>query len=66
MREFAGHFTVLQYKRHRADYDPSAVFGLIDSEALVDAAETAIATFDIITPDEKADVLALMLVNPRG
>jgi hypothetical protein len=66
MRVFAGAFSDLQEARHLADYDPSTLFLPSDSTAWVDLAEAAMAAFDLVAPDEKADVLALMLVNPRG
>lgn len=66
MRHFASVFTVLQEARHLADYDPSILFVLSDSADLVDVAEAAMRNFDLVALDEKADVLALMLVNPRG
>jgi hypothetical protein len=66
MREFASHFVSLQNARHTADYDPGAEFARSDVERLLDAAEIAIAAFDRCNPDEQADVLALMLSNPRA
>jgi hypothetical protein len=56
----------LQEARHFADYDPSILFVLSDSADLVDVAEAAMRSFDVVVPDEIADLLALMLVNPRG
>ncbi len=38
----------------------------MDAMDLVEAAEAAMATFDAIAPGEQADVLALMLANPRA
>ncbi len=66
MRFFASTFVALQEARHLADHDPSIVFVLSDSADLVDVAGAAMTAFDLVAPDEKADVLALMLVNPRG
>jgi hypothetical protein len=66
MRAFLSGFAYLQEARHLADYDASAVFPLPAASAFVGAAEVAITTFDQIHPDEKADVLALMLLNPRA
>lgn len=65
-RSFADAFPALQEARHLADYDPSALFVLSNASDLIDAAEAAMATFGRITPGEKADILALMLANPRA
>ena len=66
MRDFVSAFSLLQEARHLADYDPSAGFVLSDSAALVEAADAAMTAFDQVMPDERADVLALLLVNVRG
>lgn len=65
-RNFAGGFSTLQDARHQADYDPSVLFVPSDASGLVEAAYAAMTAFDRIAPDEKADILALTLVNPRG
>lgn len=66
MRAFASAFVNLQEQRHLADYDPAATFTVADAQSLVDAAEAAMTAFDQAPVDERADVLALMLANPRG
>lgn len=66
MRGFAAAFATLQEARHLADYDPSIRLILSDATDFVEAAEAAMATFDAIAPSEQADVLALMLANPRA
>jgi hypothetical protein len=66
MRDFAGHFVMLQDARHEADYDPAATFSQVNVEQLVNSAELAIATFDRTDLEEQADVLALMLTGPRA
>nr|WP_294543481.1 hypothetical protein [uncultured Rhodopila sp.] len=66
MRDFAGAFVTLQDARHVADYDLAADFNLLASTGLVETAGFAIAAFDRTLPEEKADVLALMLANSRG
>lgn len=66
MRNFANAFSALQEARHLADYDPSAKFVFSDSADLVGAANVAMMAFEQVMPDERTDVLALMLVNPRG
>ena len=65
-RDFARSFPVLQDARHLADYDPSIQFLPSDASYFIDAAEAAMSAFDRIPPDEKADILALMLVGARG
>ena len=65
MRDVAQAFPILQEARHKADYDPSVVFVLSDAIDLVDLAAATIQAFDQVAPEEKADMLALMLVSPR-
>lgn len=65
MRDFAGGFATLQELRHQADYDPAAHFPLSMVEHIVDLADVAMTAFDGAPADEQADVLALMLMNPR-
>ena len=65
MQAFASAFVNLQEQRHLADYDPAATFTVADAQSLVDAAEAAMAAFDQAPVNERADVLALMLANPR-
>jgi len=65
MRNFAGIFPDLQDARHLADYDPAVEFLPSDVSSLIDAAELAMAAFDRATPEEQADVLALMMVRTR-
>jgi len=66
MRDFAGIFPSLQESRHLADYDPAVAFLASDVTSLVDAAEVAMDAFDRAPPDERADVLALMMVGARS
>jgi hypothetical protein len=65
MRDFATGFLALQEARHRADYDPHAVFVHSDAVDLVDQAELAVQAFDRALREEQTDVLALMLVSAR-
>jgi hypothetical protein len=65
MRDFASGFLALHEYRHRADYDPHVAFAHLDAIELVGQAETAIQAFDRTTIEERADVLALMLVGTR-
>ena len=64
-RDFAGSFPALQEVRHLGDYDPTARFRPSDVASLIDSAEVAIEAFDRITPDERADILALLMVRSR-
>ena len=65
VREFAAAFEELQDARHTADYDPVASFVLSDVMALIEAAVTAMHAFDQVAPEEKSDVLALLMVRAR-
>ena len=65
MRDFASAFVELQEQRHRADYDPSISFALSDLAESVKQAEDAMAAFDQVPPDERADGLDLMLIGSR-
>ena len=64
-QSFASSFIALQEARHLADHDPSAPFAASDILQLVRLAAYAIATFDGLESKSRADILALMLVNPR-
>lgn len=66
LRDFAGAFASLQEARHAADYDPSALFLLVDASSLVDSAEVAMQAFDRASPDERDDLMALMLLGARA
>lgn len=64
-RDFAGSFPALQEVRHAADYDPTAQFLRSVVVSLVDGAAVAVAAFDRMPPDEKADILALLMVRSK-
>lgn len=64
-RDFAGAFASLQDVRHLADYDPVVEFVPAQVSALIDSADAAMSAFDRVTPDEQADVLALLMVRTR-
>ncbi len=66
MRTFSEYFGGLQDVRELAAYDPIALFSPSDAFDTVLLAETALATFDRVADDERANVLALMLLNPRA
>ncbi len=66
MQSFSEDFVALQEARHEADYDPTAQWTPSDALGLIGAAERAIATFHRITPEEQADMLALLMVKPRA
>lgn len=65
-RDFAFAFPALQAARHLADYDPAVAFLPSEVSSLIDAAGVAMGAFDRISPDEQADVLALMMVKARN
>jgi hypothetical protein len=65
IRRFAEILPDLQEDRHLADYHPTQTFEPNDVASLVAAAETAIAAFSNADPEERADVLALMMLRPR-
>jgi hypothetical protein len=64
-RDFAANFPALQDARHLADYDPTTRFLPSDVASLIDTAEFAIEAFDRIASDERADILALLMVRSR-
>jgi len=66
VRDFAEIFQDLQDKRHEADYSPIFPVAVLDVRTIMEAAEVAMSAFDQIAPDEKAEVLALMMVKTRA
>ncbi len=66
MRAFANAFPTLQEQRHFADYDPTVQFQRSDVATLMDTADIAMAAFDRVAADERADVLAPMMVRSRA
>ena len=65
VRTFAGAFVQLQQARHEADYDPTVTFEPSGVRAYLQMMADAIAAFERIPPDEKADILALLMVKAR-
>ncbi len=65
-RNFANNFLSSQEARHLADYDPREEFRVSKAVDQIAITEAAIADFAAIPSDEKIDILALMLANPRG
>ncbi len=65
VRNCANIFLALQGARHRADYDPYAVFTHGDAVKLTDQAELAMSIFARAPEDERSDFLALMLATTR-
>lgn len=65
IQQFAEIFPDLQEARHLADYHPTQTFEPNDVASLASTAELAITAFNAADPDEKADVLALMMLRPR-
>jgi uncharacterized protein (UPF0332 family) len=66
MRAFAKFFLTVQEGRQRADYDPVVEFTASDASAFILDAEAGMAAFDRVDAEEREDVLALMLMNPRA
>jgi hypothetical protein len=66
LRDFAGAFPPLQEARHLADYDPVHQFLPSDVSSLIDTAEVAMEAFDRVAPDERTDILALLMVGTRN
>jgi methanogenic corrinoid protein MtbC1 len=66
MRDFAGAFVERQAQRHLADYDPAASFEPSERALITRGAEMAMEAFYRVAADEKADVLAFLLVGARG
>ncbi|WP_158806890.1 hypothetical protein [Beijerinckia sp. L45] len=65
IRDFAAVFVSMQQWRYLADYSPR--FSILQKEAadLIDEAEAALHTLAKADADEKADLLAIMLVKAR-
>jgi uncharacterized protein (UPF0332 family) len=66
IKYFARMFPFIQEQRHGADYDPHVRLFASDVVTLVNATEAAMGAFDRAAADEKADILALMMVGARG
>lgn len=66
MQSFAEAFVALHDQRELADYDPLLVITQQDVVDAVVAADLALLAFDATAEDERADVLALMLVSGRA
>ncbi len=62
---FADAFTVLQERRHQADYDPAARFSRADVIDLIAYAETAIRSLRSATRTERRDFAVLVLLRRR-
>ena len=59
-------FVQLQEARHAADYDPTTILTRrSDAEALIGAAETAIADIDALPPDIALELAACLIVRRR-
>ena len=66
LRAFAWNFTVLQRRRHSADYDPSVTLEQDDALITIEEAARAIAAFDGVPRDQRTDVPALLLAGGRS
>jgi len=65
IRRFAEIFPDLQEARHLADYHPTLTFEPNAVATLATSAQQAMTAFNATDPDERADVLALMMLRPR-
>jgi uncharacterized protein (UPF0332 family) len=66
MREFATSFAQLQDNRHSADYDPHAKLTPSEATQIIDEALSCALAFGRAEAEEKAEILALLLVGARG
>jgi hypothetical protein len=65
VRQFAARLPELQDAGHIADDNPTETFEATEVALLATSAERAIASFNAGDPDERADVLALIMLRPR-
>ncbi len=63
MRVVAKVFPELQALRHRADYDPTAMFDQSDVFDIIGSAASAMDAFKRSTSQDQTDVMALMMVG---
>jgi len=66
IRDFAAIFVPLQELRHLADYSPLTQISQSEAADLIDEAESALQILTSADPNEKADLLALMLAGTRA
>ena len=66
IRNFGLAFIYLQSWRHRADYDPNAVFTRYDTVSLINRAEAAIVEFEAADPTERKAFAAHVLFRNRS
>ena len=66
IRDFASLFVDRQDKRHRADYDPLAVFYKSDVERLIVETRAVLAGFENADRRERRSFAALVLFRPRS
>ena len=63
---FAGRFTELQEKRHKADYDPASRFKTDDIRAYLDSAESAIKYINNVPVADRRAFAAWVSVRGRS
>ena len=67
IEDFANIFVLLQEKRHRADYDPSATFLKSEVKADIDQADQAIGLFNAVSAgDRRAFCVYVLLKDRKG
>jgi len=66
IRDFAGLFVDLQNERHRADYDPLAVFYKSEVERLILDTRAVLEEFEKAARQERRAFATLVLFRPRN
>ena len=66
IRDFASHFVDLQDQRHRADYDPVAMFYKSDVQRLVVNTRSVLQEFERADRRERRAFAALALFRARN
>jgi hypothetical protein len=67
IQDFASMFVEMQAKRHRADYDPRALFSKSSVAADIDAAAAAMSAFHRVSArHRRAFAVYVMLGRPRS
>lgn len=65
IRRFAAELVDLQQHRHRADYDPGAVFTLTQVNQIIDDAADALTGFNNAPPEDIRMFIAYLTSRPR-
>ena len=65
IQDFGKTFGVMQALRHRADYDPNAIFRRTEVMRLIAAAEQAITDLENVDITQRREVAAHILFRPK-